>query len=99
VDLVGGAGVIAQQVRGARDVPDLADEEELAGVHRVQHRQLLDVLVDQVRELVQDPAPLLPINQVTKKMARNNGVKSCTQLGWVGPNPERRNGWVEFLLT
>jgi hypothetical protein len=59
VHLVGGAGVVAQQVRGARDVPRLAHGEQLAGVHRVQRRQLLHVLVDQVREPVEDPTTLL----------------------------------------
>ena len=59
VHLVRRAGVVPEQVRAAGDVDELPHREQLAGVHRVQRRQLLHVLLHQVRELVQDPSPRL----------------------------------------
>ena len=59
VDLVGGARVVAQHLRGGGDVDDLAHQQQLAGVGAVQRRQLLRVPVHQVRELAQETAALL----------------------------------------
>jgi hypothetical protein len=59
VDLVGSAGIVAQHLRGRGYVDDLAQQQQLPGVGTVQRRQLLRVLLHQVRQLAHDPPALL----------------------------------------
>ncbi|CAL1414442.1 unnamed protein product [Linum trigynum] len=63
VDLVGGAGEVAEGVGHGRDVDRFAPAEQLAGVQGVEGRQLLDVLVDQVRKFVHYLCPCLTIKK------------------------------------
>jgi hypothetical protein len=59
VDLVRRARVVARRLHRQRDVQHLPQQQQLPGVRAVQRRQLLRVLLHEVRKLARDPAPLL----------------------------------------